>query len=171
MEAHFRHLRFNRFPMWFFPLQSPSQNLGVHQDSNSQNGSSFGSVKVHSLTLFCALGSMRCDSRASFLARNLASPYLGCEPKARLATKNLSLYCNNFASGFMDDSGCDNQHDCIHVYLFSWYGLPCYLTTRKYNITFQISFHNSFCYYGFISALYHLCEKKSLSKLYMNVFI
>jgi len=29
---------------------------------------------------------MRCDSRASLLARNLASPYLGCEPKARVAT-------------------------------------------------------------------------------------
>jgi hypothetical protein len=29
---------------------------------------------------------MRHDSRASFLARNLATPYLGCEPKARVAT-------------------------------------------------------------------------------------
>jgi hypothetical protein len=77
--------------------------------------------------------------------------------------KNPSLYCNKFASGFMDDSGYDNQHDYIHVFLFSWYCFPCYLIARKYNITFQISCQNSFCYYGFISALYHLCEKKSLS--------
>jgi hypothetical protein len=56
------------------------------QDSNSQNGSSFGSVKVHSLTLFCTLESMRCDSQASLLARNLASPCLGHEPKARVTT-------------------------------------------------------------------------------------
>jgi hypothetical protein len=30
---------------------------------------------------------MRCDSWASLLAYNLASPYLGHEPKARVATK------------------------------------------------------------------------------------
>ncbi len=30
--------------------------------------------------------SMRCDSRASLLARTLTSPCLGCEPKARVAT-------------------------------------------------------------------------------------
>jgi len=31
---------------------------------------------------------MRHDSRASFLALNLASPCLGCEPKARVAIIN-----------------------------------------------------------------------------------
>jgi hypothetical protein len=31
--------------------------------------------------------SMRCDSRASLLARTLASPCLGHEPKARVVTK------------------------------------------------------------------------------------
>ncbi len=67
-------------------MQLLFENLGVHQDSNSQNGSSLGSVKVHSLTLSYTLGSMRCDSRASLLARNLASPYHGRNPKVRVTT-------------------------------------------------------------------------------------
>jgi hypothetical protein len=48
--------------------------------------SSFGSMRVHSLTLFGTLGSMKCESRASLLACNLASPCLGHEAKARVAT-------------------------------------------------------------------------------------
>jgi acyl-CoA synthetase (AMP-forming)/AMP-acid ligase II len=60
-------------------------------DSNSHNESSFGSVRVHSLTLFFTLGSTRCDSWASFLVRNLASPYLGCKPKARVTTTYLQV--------------------------------------------------------------------------------
>jgi len=43
-------------------------------------------VGVHSLTLSYILGSMKCDFRASFLAHNFASPYFGCEPKARVVT-------------------------------------------------------------------------------------
>jgi hypothetical protein len=58
-------------------------------DSNSHNGSSFGSVRVHSLTLFCTLGSTRCNCRASLLARNLASLCLGREPKARVTTEKM----------------------------------------------------------------------------------
>jgi hypothetical protein len=46
----------------------------------------FGSVRVHSLTLSYTFKSMKCDSRVSFLARNLASPYLGHKPKVRVAT-------------------------------------------------------------------------------------
>jgi acyl-CoA synthetase (AMP-forming)/AMP-acid ligase II len=61
-------------------------------DSNSHNGSSLGSVRVHSLTLFYTLGSMRCDSRASFLARNLASHCFGRKPKARVATSSMNMY-------------------------------------------------------------------------------
>jgi hypothetical protein len=34
------------------------------------------------------LGSMKCDRRASLLARTLASPWLGCEPKAKVAMLN-----------------------------------------------------------------------------------
>jgi hypothetical protein len=37
------------------------------------------------LSLFCTLESMRCDPRVSLLARNLASPCLGREPKVKVA--------------------------------------------------------------------------------------
>jgi hypothetical protein len=93
--AHFRHLRFNSFPMiWrtfqsigFWPLKSLSKHSGVHWDSNSQSGSSFGSVRAYSLTLSCTLGSMWHDTRASLLARNLATPCLGHKPKFKVVTK------------------------------------------------------------------------------------
>ncbi len=70
----------------FLLLQSLFEDSGVHRESISQNGSSLGSVNVHSLTLSYTFGSMRCDSRASFLARTLASLCFGCEPKDRVAT-------------------------------------------------------------------------------------
>ncbi len=59
-------------------------------ESNSKHWSSLGSVRVHSLTLFALLV-------LSLLARNLATPCLGCEPMARVATiivshENNSLY-------------------------------------------------------------------------------
>jgi hypothetical protein len=47
-------------------------------------GSCIGEYGPRILTLFCTLGSMRCDSQASFLAHTLASPGLGRKPKARL---------------------------------------------------------------------------------------
>jgi hypothetical protein len=53
-------------------------------DSNSQNGSSFGNVRVHSVTFSCTLEKMRCDFWASLLARTFASPYFGCELKAKV---------------------------------------------------------------------------------------
>jgi hypothetical protein len=43
-------------------------------------------VRVQSLTLSYILESMRCDSQASLLVFTLASPCLGCEPKAKVAT-------------------------------------------------------------------------------------
>jgi len=43
-------------------------------------------VRVHALTFSYTPGSMKCDSQASLLACTLASPYLGHEPKARVAT-------------------------------------------------------------------------------------
>ncbi len=54
-------------------------------DSNSQHGSS------HTL---CTPRSMWCDSRVSFLARNLATPCLGHKPKARVATTPMVLTQN-----------------------------------------------------------------------------
>jgi hypothetical protein len=53
-------------------------------DSNSYNGSSLRSVKVHSFTFFALPGA--CDSRVFLLAHNLATPYFGRKPKARVAT-------------------------------------------------------------------------------------
>jgi len=63
-----------------------SLNLGIHRDSNSQSGSSLGSVRVHSVTFSCTPRSMKCDSLASLLACTFASPCLGHEPKVRVAT-------------------------------------------------------------------------------------
>jgi len=71
---------------WVLTPVSLFKNLEVHWDSNSQNGSSLGSVRVHSLTLSYIPGSMRCDSWASLLAYALASPCLGLEPKAKVET-------------------------------------------------------------------------------------
>jgi hypothetical protein len=51
--------------------------------------SSFGSARVHSLTLFGISGSMWCDSWVFLLARNLATPCFGREPKARVVTLHL----------------------------------------------------------------------------------
>ncbi len=49
-------------------------------------------MRVHSLTLSYIHGNMRCDSRASLLARTLASLYFGYEPKAKVATFVLSYF-------------------------------------------------------------------------------
>jgi hypothetical protein len=67
-------------------LQSPFKNLEVHWDSNLQSWSSLGSVGVHSLTLSYTFRNLKCDSRASFLARTFTSPCFGRKPKARVAT-------------------------------------------------------------------------------------
>jgi len=48
-------------------------------------GAHLGVWGVHSLTFSCILGSIKCESHASPLARTSANPYLGCEPKARVA--------------------------------------------------------------------------------------
>jgi hypothetical protein len=64
--------------MDFDPYNHSLKISKVHRDSNSQNGSSLGSVSVHSHTLP--------HSWASLLAHALASPCLGHEPKARVAT-------------------------------------------------------------------------------------
>jgi len=56
------------------------------RDSNSQSGSSLGSVGVHSLTLSYTPESMKCNSWASLLACTFTSPYLNCEPKAKIMT-------------------------------------------------------------------------------------
>jgi len=75
----------------FRPLKLLSENSKVPRKSNSQSGSSLGSVKVHSFTLSYTPGSMKCDSWASHLAHTFASPCFGCEPKVRVTTHKPSL--------------------------------------------------------------------------------
>jgi hypothetical protein len=76
------------------------KNPKIHQDSNSQNDSSLGNVKEHSLTLSYTPKSMRCDSWASFLAHTFASPCFACEPKAKVTTFHVvhRLYSCNFVA-------------------------------------------------------------------------
>ncbi len=116
MRAHFRHLRFKSVTtVWraqqtieIWPFNLHSEVSGVHRDSLSSNGSCLGSVSAHSLTLprtsldsweyvmtpgLPPLGSHPCNAFAfapglpSFwLPAFLATPCLGREPKARVAT-------------------------------------------------------------------------------------
>jgi len=60
------------------------KDSGIHQDSNSQSGSSLGSVEVDSLTLSHTLGNMKCDFQVSLLAHTFASSCFGYEPKVGL---------------------------------------------------------------------------------------
>jgi len=76
-------------------MQLLSENLRIHQDSNSQSESSFGSVGVHSLTFSYIPKSMKCDSWASFLAHTFVSPCLGHEPKAKIMINYVTTICNN----------------------------------------------------------------------------
>jgi hypothetical protein len=64
------------------------EDSGIHRNANSQNGSSLGSVDVHSLTLSHSPRSMKCDSRPSHLACTFANPCLGHKPKTRVMTHN-----------------------------------------------------------------------------------
>jgi hypothetical protein len=57
-----------------------------HPESNSQSGSSFGSVRVHSFTLSYTPKNMKCDSRVSLLALTFANLFFSREPKTRVAT-------------------------------------------------------------------------------------
>jgi hypothetical protein len=85
--------------MSFDLLKLLSENSGIHWDSNSQSGSSLGSVKVHSFTLFYTLKKMKCDYRASFLAHTFTSLCIGHEPKARVPTPMAFLMlptCNSW---------------------------------------------------------------------------
>jgi hypothetical protein len=74
-----------------WPLKSLSEVSEVHRDSLSQLGSCLGSVKAHSLTLAYTPGSLWCDSRASSWPAPLQPLCLGREPKARVATRSLTM--------------------------------------------------------------------------------
>ncbi len=71
---------------WVLTLVIPLKDLGIHQDSNPQSGNPLGRVWAHLFTLSYTHVNMKCDSQASFLTHTFASLYLGCEPKAMIAT-------------------------------------------------------------------------------------
>jgi hypothetical protein len=81
--------------MEFWPLQSPFEDSGVHQDSNSQSGTplgcegSFPHTFSHSQEYVVWLST-------SLLARNLANPCLGREPKARVVTSYFGVVYYRF---------------------------------------------------------------------------
>ncbi len=72
--------------MNFDPYSHPFKNSRIHRESNFQSGSSFGSVKIHSLTLSYNPGSMKCEFRASFLACTFVSLCFDCKPKDKVTT-------------------------------------------------------------------------------------
>jgi hypothetical protein len=75
------------FDPWICPLKiwefikTPTPKVGAH----------LGLWGVHSLTLSYTLRSMKCNSRASLLARTFASPCLGHKPKARVTTETIQV--------------------------------------------------------------------------------
>jgi hypothetical protein len=81
--------------MSFDPCNRSLKIPGVHQDSNSQHGSSLGSVSGHSHTLS--------HSRASLLACTITSPCLGRMPKAKVATLKMH--------GIVEKSSNQKEHE------------------------------------------------------------
>jgi hypothetical protein len=94
MRAHFRHLHFNSFPMIernfqgedFWPLQSRLEDSEVHSGLQFLTWEFIWECEGSFTHTLCTHGSMWSDSQVSLLAHNLATPYLGHEPKARVAT-------------------------------------------------------------------------------------
>ncbi len=67
--------------MEFWPLKTLSE---VSTFTNSQHGSSLGSVRVHSLTLFALPGACDVTPGSTIRPATLQPPCLGREPKARV---------------------------------------------------------------------------------------
>ncbi len=88
---------YNFFLKIWKSIRIPTPKVGAH-------------LGVHSFTFSHTPRSMKCDSWASFLARTFASPCLGCEPKARVAT--FSLRTNIW---------------CFHLHPFEPFGCNVYL--------------------------------------------
>ncbi len=115
----------------FWPLQFPSKDLGVHWDSNSQNGSPFGSVGVHSLTLSYTPGSMKYESWDSLLACTFASPCLAHKPKVRVAIvkyRDLFLWQHSIFK---------NPHKYVFIFFQQLFYCICYK-----RIQVSIQFHH-----------------------------
>jgi hypothetical protein len=78
-----------------FDLTIAFWKLKIHWDSNSQSGSSLGSVEVYSLTLSHTPESMKCDFQAWLLARTFVSPCLGYKLKVKVTTTFVNISFNS----------------------------------------------------------------------------
>jgi len=99
----------------FWPLKLLSQNLWIHQDSNSQSENPLGSVWVHSFTLSYIPKNMKCNSWASFLACTFVIPYLGRKPKAKVVTLSLESISPKSAK-FLNFKVC--KLDFLYLFAF-----------------------------------------------------
>ncbi len=95
MRAHFRHLHFNNFPMIYRTLQAKEfftlTNLGVLSGLQLPMWEFTCECEGSFPHTFCTFESMWNDSQVSLLARNLATPCLGREPKVKVATFQFGL--------------------------------------------------------------------------------
>ncbi len=90
--------------------------------------SSLESVRVHSFTLSCTPESIKCDSRASLLARTFASPCFSREPKARVVTicyQNKVLF--------------ESSSNIYHVFVLCFVFL-CFQSWIRLRLTFLVVF-------------------------------
>jgi hypothetical protein len=93
--SSFKHLRFNSFPMiertfWgeeFWPLQLCSEDLGVLLGLQFPTWEFTCECEGSFPHTLCTPRSMWSDSQVSLLARNLPTPCLSREPKARVVTQ------------------------------------------------------------------------------------
>jgi hypothetical protein len=72
--------------MSFDPYNNALKIQEYMWESNSQHGSSLGSVRVHSLTLFALPGACEMTLGCPFWLATFQPPCLGREPKVRVAT-------------------------------------------------------------------------------------
>jgi hypothetical protein len=131
----------------------------VHRDSNSQSGSSLGSVGVHSLTLTYTLRSMKCDSRALILAHTFASPCLGRELKAGVGTS--TMLCYPLSSSFSSSSFLMSNLFVYSAFTLFFLQISTFclypfwksfsLSISSYNITFSFSPINNIFFIMFTS--------------------
>jgi hypothetical protein len=76
---------------------------------------------------------MRCDSRASFLARNLTSLCLGREPKVRVATLILGLNVMRATRNIHNQCVCSCENICISELSSMSSELSCVAQLTTYN--------------------------------------
>ncbi len=100
------------------------------RDSNSQHGSSLGSVRVHSLTLFALPGACDVTPMCPSWPTTLQPPCLGHEPKAKVVTTSLQLVPRSYFVKKKDGSlrMCVDYYGLNQLTIKNRYPLP--LITR-----------------------------------------